>query len=40
MTDVGTLVIRRARADEAGTLSELAFRSKAHWGYDDDFMEL
>ncbi|MEQ8859826.1 MAG: GNAT family N-acetyltransferase [Pseudomonadales bacterium] len=30
--------IRAAVTDEAGFLSELAFRSKAHWGYDDDFM--
>jgi GNAT superfamily N-acetyltransferase len=30
--------IRRARPEEAGLLSELAFRSKAHWGYDDAFM--
>lgn len=31
--------IRRAQTDEAGELSELAFRSKAHWGYDAAFME-
>ena len=30
--------IRPARADEAPSLTELALRSKAHWGYDDDFM--
>jgi GNAT superfamily N-acetyltransferase len=30
--------IRPARPEEAGTLSELCFRSKAHWGYDDAFM--
>jgi GNAT superfamily N-acetyltransferase len=30
--------IRRARPDESGSLSDLAFRSKAHWGYDDAFM--
>lgn len=30
---------RRACAEEAGTLSALAFRSKAHWGYDRDFLE-
>jgi GNAT superfamily N-acetyltransferase len=30
--------IRRARADEAAGLSELAVRSKAHWGYDAAFM--
>lgn len=31
--------IRRARADEADALSALARRSKAHWGYDGDFLE-
>ena len=30
--------IRRAEALEAPRLSELALRSKAHWGYSDDFM--
>jgi GNAT superfamily N-acetyltransferase len=30
--------IRRARPDEATALSELAFRAKAHWGYDAEFM--
>jgi len=30
--------IRRAEASEASRLSELALRSKAHWGYSDDFM--
>jgi GNAT superfamily N-acetyltransferase len=30
--------IRRARPDEAQRLSELALRSKASWGYDEDFM--
>jgi GNAT superfamily N-acetyltransferase len=30
--------IREARPDEAGRLSELARRSKASWGYDEDFM--
>jgi GNAT superfamily N-acetyltransferase len=30
--------IRRARPDEADTLTTLATRSKAHWGYDADFM--
>ncbi len=30
---------RRARAAEAAALSELAFRSKAYWGYDPDFLE-
>ena len=35
-----TISIRRARADEAGLLSDLAFRSKAHWGYPTDWLEL
>jgi GNAT superfamily N-acetyltransferase len=35
-----TIAIRRARADEAGLLSDLAFRSKAHWGYPLDWLEL
>jgi N-acetylglutamate synthase-like GNAT family acetyltransferase len=30
--------IRPARADEAGALSELAFRAKSHWGYSAEFM--
>lgn len=32
-------LIRRARSDEAAFLSGLAFRSKAHWGYPESFME-
>ena len=31
-------VIRAARSDEAGLLSEIAFRSKAYWGYSEEFM--
>lgn len=31
--------IRLAKPDERELLDALAFRSKAHWGYDDDFME-
>ncbi|NIR44859.1 MAG: GNAT family N-acetyltransferase [Gemmatimonadetes bacterium] len=31
--------VRRARAAEAAELSELALRSKAHWGYDAEFLE-
>jgi ADP-ribose pyrophosphatase YjhB (NUDIX family)/GNAT superfamily N-acetyltransferase len=31
--------IRRGRPDEADELTALAGRSKAHWGYDADFME-
>jgi GNAT superfamily N-acetyltransferase len=30
--------IRPARPAEAPLLSDLAFRSKAHWGYSNDFM--
>ena len=30
--------VRPARADEAGTLTELAMRAKASWGYDAAFM--
>lgn len=32
--------IRPARIDEASVLSELCIRSKAVWGYDEDFMGL
>jgi GNAT superfamily N-acetyltransferase len=31
-------MIRAARPDEAGLLTDLALRSKAHWGYDEAFM--
>jgi GNAT superfamily N-acetyltransferase len=31
-------LVRPARADEAEILGDLAFRSKAYWGYDDVFM--
>jgi GNAT superfamily N-acetyltransferase len=30
--------IRRARAEEAASLSALAMRAKAHWGYDPQFL--
>jgi GNAT superfamily N-acetyltransferase len=30
--------IRQARPDECGVLTEIAMRSKAHWGYDAAFM--
>lgn len=30
--------IRRARPEDAGALSELAIRSKGHWGYDAAFL--
>lgn len=36
----GNLSIRRAAVSEAGALTELALRSKAHWGYDEAFMAL
>ena len=31
--------IRHARPHEASAISALAFRSKAHWGYDAEFLE-
>ncbi|GHH85944.1 GNAT family N-acetyltransferase [Streptomyces capitiformicae] len=31
--------IRPARAEEATALTELVLRSKAHWGYDAEFLE-
>lgn len=31
-------VIRLAKPEEAPTLSSLALKSKAYWGYDDDFI--
>jgi GNAT superfamily N-acetyltransferase len=31
-------VLRQGRPDEAGLLTALALRSKAHWGYDEAFM--
>lgn len=31
--------LRPARASEAQTLSEIAFRSKAHWGYSAEFID-
>jgi len=33
------MTIRRARPHDRDALAALAFRSKAHWGYDDAFME-
>lgn len=32
-------IIRRAKPAEASTLSDLALRSKAHWGYSDQFIK-
>jgi len=37
-SDAGA-TIRAARADEVTGLSALALRSKAHWGYDAEFLE-
>ncbi len=31
-------MLRPPRLEEAGLLTELAMRSKAHWGYSEDFM--
>lgn len=36
---VSGLRMRAARKQEAADLSELAFRSKRYWGYDQEFME-
>ncbi|MEV6483314.1 GNAT family N-acetyltransferase [Streptomyces sp. NPDC051576] len=33
------VLIRPARATEADVLTDLALRSKAHWGYDAEFLE-
>jgi GNAT superfamily N-acetyltransferase len=33
------VLIRPARATEADVLTDLALRSKGHWGYDADFVE-
>ncbi|MFR9726853.1 GNAT family N-acetyltransferase [Streptomyces sp. MS19] len=38
MTGTDTVRIRPARRDEAAALTDLALRSKAHWGYDEAFM--
>lgn len=35
----GTVEIRAAVPGEAAALSALALRSKAHWGYDADFLD-
>ena len=34
------VVLRPARSGEAESLTALCLRSKAHWGYDDEFMRL
>jgi ribosomal protein S18 acetylase RimI-like enzyme len=36
--DMDTVVVRAGRPDEAARLSEVALRSKGHWGYDQDFL--
>jgi N-acetylglutamate synthase-like GNAT family acetyltransferase len=36
---VSDVTFRAARPTEADELSELVMRSKAHWGYSDEFME-
>lgn len=33
------MLLRPARDDESALLSDLALRSKGHWGYDADFLE-
>lgn len=38
MSDPPAIVIRAARTDEGAALTALSLRSKAHWGYDADFM--
>ena len=38
MTRKHEIALRAADPDEAGALSRIAFASKAHWGYDEDFM--
>ncbi len=34
-----SVALRPARVGEAALLSDLALRSKAHWGYDDAFLD-
>jgi len=36
---LASTLVRPARPDEASTLSELAVRSKAWWGYDVAFLD-
>lgn len=33
------ILVRAARTNDASVLSDVAFRSKAYWGYSDEFME-
>lgn len=37
--EIGSIRVRPARETEAGRLSGLSMRSKAHWGYDEAFMQ-
>ena len=39
MPDHVRISIREARTDEASALSDLAVRSKGHWGYSAEFLE-
>ncbi len=39
MSTTGPIVLRAPEASEIEGLNALCFRSKAHWGYDEDFME-
>ena len=36
---ISETLIRQARAGEANMLTELALRSKTHWGYDEQFIK-
>lgn len=38
MTAITEIRIETARAEQASELSDLALRSKGHWGYDADFL--
>jgi GNAT superfamily N-acetyltransferase len=37
--EAGNDLIRHALPGEAAALTDLALRSKAHWGYDEEFLE-
>ena len=37
-TSAPDIALRAAQPEEAGCLTELCLRSKAHWGYDEAFM--
>ena len=36
--DQSNITLREANVEDASALTRLAIRSKAHWGYSDDFM--